>query len=204
MEGSKIKKVGTREEVYNGLALRTAGNLSKNDIIKKRFGNKDIYISKKLSEKMKANIILLRTNNPNFLRGIQKKTISAKTIIPDNTDNTNNTNNTNNTDNNITNLNNITNNNSQQPNLDLINKQKISNKIKNSSIKTQKILFKEKNNSVKTVFYPELQGLNLNKIKEELKQEEEEEDYGSIIPKIKLNTSFTIEEFPEINNSDFE
>ena len=46
--------------------------------------------------------------------------------------------------------------------------------------------------------------MNLNKIKEELRQEEAEEDFGTIIPKQNINTSFTIEEFPEINNDDFE
>ena len=34
---TKIKKVGTREEVFKGLAARTAGGLVKNDIIEKQF-----------------------------------------------------------------------------------------------------------------------------------------------------------------------
>ena len=33
MDISKIRTVGTREEVYKGLASRTAGNLQKNDIM---------------------------------------------------------------------------------------------------------------------------------------------------------------------------
>ena len=53
MEVNKNKKVGTREEVYKGIAQRTAGGLNKNDIIEKVFGTKTIYISRKLSEKMK-------------------------------------------------------------------------------------------------------------------------------------------------------
>ena len=198
MDVCKIKKIGTREEVFKGLASRTAGNLQKNDIIEKQFSNRTIYISKKLSDKMKANITILRAHNPNFLKGLQRKTMTSKPIISniDNID-ANNSNTTNNT-------NTITQSTNLNSNLNSNNKQKPFTKIKNNSTKTQKILFKEKQNSVKTVFYPELQGLNLNKIKEELKQEEAEEDYGTIIPKIKLNTSFTIEEFPDIDNIDFE
>ena len=52
MENSKIKTVGPREEVYKGLASRTAGNLQKNDIIEKIIGNRKLYISKKISEKI--------------------------------------------------------------------------------------------------------------------------------------------------------
>lgn len=33
MESTKIKKNGTREEVYNGTALRTTGGLTKESII---------------------------------------------------------------------------------------------------------------------------------------------------------------------------
>ena len=47
MDNSKVKKVGTREEVYKGLAARTAGGLKKDDIIAKQFGTKTIYISKR-------------------------------------------------------------------------------------------------------------------------------------------------------------
>ena len=56
MDTSKIKKVGTREEVFKGTAMRTAGGLKIDDIIEKRIGNRIIYISKKLSDKMKENI----------------------------------------------------------------------------------------------------------------------------------------------------
>ena len=74
----KSKKVGTREEVYKGIALRTAGCLKKDDIIEKRIGNRIIYISKKLSEKMinNPNINILRAHNPNFTKHIQKKNYS--------------------------------------------------------------------------------------------------------------------------------
>ncbi len=79
MDISKIKKVGTREEVYKNLAIRTAGNLKKDDIIEKVFGNKTMYISKKLSDKMKENIQILRTHNPNFMKKMQKKTMVVST-----------------------------------------------------------------------------------------------------------------------------
>ena len=71
---TKTKKIGTREEVYNGIALRTAGGLQKNDIIEKKIGNRIIYISKKLSDKMKENVNILRTHNPNFLKKLNYNT----------------------------------------------------------------------------------------------------------------------------------
>ena len=49
------KKIGTREEVYKSIAQRTNGGLLKSDIIEKNNNGKLIYISKKISEKMKAN-----------------------------------------------------------------------------------------------------------------------------------------------------
>ena len=182
MDISKIRIVGTREEVYKGIASRTAGNLQKNDIIEKKIGNRILYISKKISDKMKANIHIFRSNNPNFLKSIQKKTMVINTIELNDKQN-------------INNINNINNNN--------INNQN-SNKKKCKIIKTQKLSFKEKDNSFKTIYYPELQGMNLDKIKEELRQEEAEEDFGTIIPKQNVNTSFVIEEFPDITNNDFE
>jgi len=196
MENSKIKTVGTREEVYKGLASRTAGNLQKNDIIEKIIGNRKLYISKKISEKMKENINIFRTNNPNFFKSMHKKTIVANNVESNNKD-------VNNKDVNNQNANNQNGSNNQNINKKNLNKEDL-NKKKSKIIKTQKLMFKEKDNSFKTVYYPELQGMNLNKIKEELRQEEAEEDFGTIIPKQNINTSFTIEEFPEINNDDFE
>jgi hypothetical protein len=58
---------------------------------------------------------------------------------------------------------------------------------------------------VKNVYYKELQGMNLKKLKDELKQEESEEDLG-----IQLGTSesgsreFKIENVPEISLDDLE
>ena len=44
-----MKTYGTREEVYNGLAKKTRGGLTPNDIIKRG----DKYISKRMSNSMK-------------------------------------------------------------------------------------------------------------------------------------------------------
>jgi hypothetical protein len=49
-EKRRIKKIGTREEVYLGKALRTSGGLTKNDLLVKIVNGKHHYISKKLSE----------------------------------------------------------------------------------------------------------------------------------------------------------
>ena len=146
MDISKIRTVGTREEVYKGLASRTAGNLQKNDIIEKKIGNRVLYISKKISDKMKANISIFRSNNPNFLKYIQKKT-----MVVNNLEDNQNINNQ------IANKNDI---NKNDTNKNDINKNDI-NKKKSKIIKTQKLMFKEKDNSFKTIYYPELQGMNL-------------------------------------------
>ena len=70
------KKIGTREEVYKLIAARTAGGLCKSDIIEKNFNGKLIYISKKISEKMKAQLNIIRETNPTFFKK-QKKTHSV-------------------------------------------------------------------------------------------------------------------------------
>ena len=58
IETNTTKKIGTREEVYKCIASQTAGGLCKSDIIEKNFNGKLIYISKKISDKMKAQIIV--------------------------------------------------------------------------------------------------------------------------------------------------
>jgi hypothetical protein len=175
---TKIKIIGTREEVYKCTATRTAGGLQKNDIIEKKIGNKIMYISKKISEKMKENINILRIQNPNFLKKIQKKTIvnNQSAILKQepekNKHNMQNTQNTNN----------------------------IQNKTKlNTHNKTQKLSFKVSDNEVKNVFYPELKGININELKQDLKDEEDEEDLGLNIKKTNSNNIFKIEELPDIN-----
>lgn len=48
-----VKKKGTREEVYLGLAERTSGYMTKEDIIVKKTPRKTKYLSRKISERMK-------------------------------------------------------------------------------------------------------------------------------------------------------
>ena len=88
MDNSRIKKTGTREEVYNGLAFRTAGGLKRDDIIEKIFGNRKLYISKKLSDKMKENFNIIRNTNPNHFKRVPKKTMVAPQASIQNTPNT--------------------------------------------------------------------------------------------------------------------
>ena len=81
------KKIGTREEVYILIAKRTNGGLFKSDIIEKNNNGKFIYISKKISEKMKANTsnicFLKKTHNNNQYNKksnqINKKNKNCKT-----------------------------------------------------------------------------------------------------------------------------
>ena len=129
---TNTKKTGSREEVYKSIATHTAGGLYKDDIIEKQHNGKTIYISKKISEKMKEQINVLREHNPNFFKK-QKKTFSVPKII----------------------------------------------KNKNNS-KTQKLSFQIKNNEVKNIYYPELKGIDIKELKEELLREEAEEDPAHI------------------------
>ena len=179
MDTSKNKKVGTREEVYKNIALRTAGGLKKDDIIEKKIGNRIMYISKKLSDKMKENVNILRTHNPNFFKRIQKKTIvSTNETIS-----------------------------STQPNTQLNTKPIISilknKKNINTHPKTQKLSFKIKDNPVKTIFYPELKGMDLKELKEEIIREEAEEDLGIKMPP-KKQEPFSIVDMPDIDINSLE
>jgi hypothetical protein len=167
MENSRIKKTGTREEVYNGLAVRTAGGLKREDIIEKMFGNRKLYISKKLSDKMRENFNIIRSSNPNHFKRVPKKTmVVAQTSTP-NTPNT----------------------------ILTSNAHSIQSNKKHLGGKTQKISFKIKENTQKTVYYPELQGMDLQELKDELAREEAEEDLGH--PK----QEFSIEDMPDIDIS---
>lgn len=147
-------RIGTREQVFKGLATRTAGGLIKNDIIEKKIGNKIIYISKKLSEKMKQN------TNP-FRKIVRKKTIS----LP------------------------ITTNNLQSS----THNQKKQNNIS----KTHKILFKEHENVAVNVYYPELKGMDIKQLKDDLIREEMEEDLG--VKPLHEKKEFIIEDINSID-----
>lgn len=51
-----MKKIGTRKEVYTGVALKTSGGMTRDDIIKSLNQKaKKIYLSKKISSRMKDN-----------------------------------------------------------------------------------------------------------------------------------------------------
>lgn len=178
MDSNKSKNVGTREEVYKGISIRTAGGLHKDDIIEKKIGNKIMYISKKLSEKMKINI--LRTHNPNFLKKKQKQTmVNNPTPILEP----------------VLQKKDLQTQGLPKSILALHNKKKT-----NTHNKTQKLSFNIDNNSIKNVYYPDLKGINLNELKEDLKNEEAEEDLGISIPK--SNDIFKIEELPDIDLND--
>jgi hypothetical protein len=187
MDTSKIKKVGTREEVFKNIALRTAGGLKKDDIIEKRIGNRILYISKKLSDKMKENINILRTHNPNFLKRIQKKTIVNTNEIRPNTAQS------------IVTQSTAAQPSTTQPLISILKKKQNTG----THAKTQKLSFKVNDNSVKTVFYPELKGINLKELKEEILREEAEEDLGIKLPKKKLE-DFSIDEMPDIDISNLD
>lgn len=170
---NEIKRLGTREEVFKGLAIRTAGGLRKDDIIEKIFGSRKLYISKKLSDKMKTNFMILKSHNPNFMKRIQKKTHSIPPPIINTSNNSSNTSSstlpsTLPTKSNISS--NVNNNNSRIQNI-LTNQ-----KIKKS--KTQKLSFNIKNNTVKSFYYPELEGYDITKLKKDLAEEEAIEDLG--------------------------
>jgi len=152
----KIKKVGTREEVFKGMALRTAGGLIKNDIIEKQFNNKTLYISKKLSEKMR-----LSSNIPGLFKRQPKQTIRNIQHTSANT-NSNNTN----TSNANTNTNNSNTNNSNTKTSNTNNNNNSNTNPKhNKNGKTQKLSFKVCDNTIKTIYYPELHGMDLEELK---------------------------------------
>ena len=175
MDNSRIKKTGTREEVYNGLAARTAGGLKRDDIIEKMFGNRKLYISKKLSDKMKENFNIIRSTNPNHLKRVPKKTMVAPQS-------------------NTPNIPIQTMQNQTMQNQTIQNYSSQQNK-KHLGGKTQKISFKIKENTQKTVYYPELHGMDLQELKAELAREEAEEDLG------RSKQEFSIEDMPDIDIS---
>jgi hypothetical protein len=153
MDSVVNKRIGTREEVFKGLATRTAGGLKKDDIIEKEFGSRKMYISKKLSDKMRENFNIIRTNNPNHLKRNPKRTMVAPKL--NETANANST---------LADQNKVI--------AELDKKQQHPNqKHQHQHSKTQKLSFKVKENTVRNVFYPELKGMDIKQLKEELKDE---------------------------------
>jgi len=191
------KKFGTREEVYKGVALQTAGGLYKQDIIEKIFGSKTIYISKKLSDKMKLNFNIIRENNPNHFKRKPKKTLCVQQDSGKPESNPQ------------TSVLHTQQQQQQQPQQQQQQQQQQQppqqqqnrqQKKKNIHSKTQKISFNVIDNKVKSVFYPELQGQNLTKLKEELINEENEEDNGIDI-EIDAECIFDANENVNVNNN---
>lgn len=170
---SKQKPIGTREEVYKGLAPRTAGGLTRDDIIEKRIGNKILYISRKLSDKMKNNLNLAR--NPNHVRRIQKRTMNNMRKIQEQDSQLRQ---------------------KQQQQTGTFQQQQ-QQSAHHSTSKTMKIQFNNTDNVSRAVYYPELKGLNIKQLKEDLVREELEEDRGLHLPP----KQFIIE---DINSADLD
>ena len=148
-----IKIIGTREEVYKSQAKKTIGGLTKPDILEKCNNGKTTYISKKLSDKMRLQINTIRENNPNFFKN--KKRTHCVSSIHKNSNSSSNNNNNSSSSNNSSN------------NTIYKNKKKS---------KTHKLSFEINNNKVKNIYYPELNGLNIEELKEEIRRQEEEEN----------------------------
>jgi hypothetical protein len=173
-----IKKLGTREEVYKNIASRTAGGLCKTDIIEREYKGKLIYISKKISDKMKLQ---MTTSNDAIQTQTQAQPpTQAQQIIKQS---------------------------KQQKSIMKKNKKTLalsSNLLNKHKSKTHKISFQINKNEVKNVYYPELKGVDLQELKEELLREEAEED--NCIDNSednqktnKLQEPFKIEELPDID-----
>jgi len=71
----KIKTRGTRQEVFEGLAKRTPGGLTKDDL----FENKGRLVSKKASEKAKTNFLTKAAPNPMYNGSIDPATVAEIT-----------------------------------------------------------------------------------------------------------------------------
>ena len=148
-----IKIIGTREEVYKSQAQKTIGGLTKPDILEKCNNGKTTYISKKLSDKMRLQINTIRENNPNFFKN-KKRTHCVSSIHKNSSSSNNNSS--------------ISSNTSSSSNNTIYKNKKKS--------KTHKLSFEINNNKVKNIYYPELNGLNIEELKEEIRRQEEEEN----------------------------
>ena len=152
-----IKIIGTREEVYKSQAKKTIGGLTKPDILEKCNNGKTTYISKKLSDKMRLQLNTIRENNPNFFKN-KKRTHCVSSIHKNSSSSNNNSSISSNTSSSSNNSSNNT-----------IYKNK-------KKSKTHKLSFEINNNKVKNIYYPELNGLNIEELKEEIRRQEEEEN----------------------------
>ena len=81
-----MKRIGTREEVYNGIAIQTAGGMRKDDIMIKKINGKTEYISRRISTRMKNYIISNggirksgKTNKKTMVGGKTRKRVKIMT-----------------------------------------------------------------------------------------------------------------------------
>ena len=160
------KGVGTREDVFKGLATKTAGGLTRDDIIEKRIGNRILYISKKLSDKMKVN--------PNLIRKIRVRTRTTTTTGANTTIGAAPVENGTVS---FTDTKHVTQQHptQQHPTQQHPKPQQQQATHPHPHPKTQKIHFSKDNVSV-NVYYPELKGQNISALKADIEREELEED----------------------------
>lgn len=76
-----LKKKGTREEVYLGLAQTTSGNMKKNDIIKRNTRDKPKYLSRKISERMKIKKNLFKKQMPDTPKKTLKNNKKSSLLV---------------------------------------------------------------------------------------------------------------------------
>ena len=143
----KIKKIGSRQEVYYGLALRTSGGLTKVDIFEKVVNGKKYYVSKKLSAIAKERDMFSKYKP---VRKTHKQSVN----------------------------------------------QLIKPKVSNNLTK-KRITFNLQNNECKKIYYPELKGQNINRLR--LENEEDEDEYEEEEEIVHTPKNFRIQDISEIN-----
>jgi hypothetical protein len=145
------KKIGSREEVYVGIALKTNGGLFKKDIIQKNTNGKYSYVSKKLSEIAKERNV--------FSNYRKRKTRANKVSI------------------------NVNTNAPLQPN----------------KLTKKNVSFSLNQNQYKTIYYPELKGVNLERLRNNNLEEEDEEDEDDEEEIQHTPQNFKIEDISQLN-----
>ena len=164
------KKLGTREEVYLGIALKTKGGLFKKDIIQKNINGKFSYISKKLSEIAKERNVF-----SNYRKRKTKGKMDSSTI--------------NNTVSNCV-SNSVSNNQNRNT----------SNISQANKLTKKNVSFKLNQNTYKSIYYPELKGVNLERLRRNNLEDEEDEDYDDLEDEIQHTPkNFEIEDISQLN-----
>lgn len=142
-EKRRIKKTGTREDVYLGKALKTSGGLTKEDILIKTINGKHNYISKKLSEIAKERDM--------FAKYKPKRRTKGHVL-------------------------------------------KISQKDTSQKLTKKNISFSLNNTEYKKYYYPELDGKNIERLRQENEEEEEDDEEDIHTP-----SDFRIQDISELN-----